>query len=112
LRLHSFAELPELVSLAANPPECPPATRDKVIPVGEATHPTVLISKPGLLTRFAGVGTGVGVGGGGVAVGVDVGGGGVFVAIGVGVPVPTGVGVAVCSGVGVAVCSGVGVAVV
>src|SRR3989442_16012466 len=51
-----------LVSCAAKPPECPPATRVSVmlgLPDPPVSHPAVSVSKPGLPTKLAGGGTDV-----------------------------------------------------
>ena len=95
LRLHSVALVPAFASFAENPPECPPETRVRVMPVPAAFQPEVLVSKPGLPTRLPLAG---------VAVGDAFG-------VGIGVEVPDGVGVELPEGVGVAVRVGVRVGV-
>jgi hypothetical protein len=102
------------VSWAARVPPCTGevTTTSPVLQVQPLKFP---VSKPGLTTRFPGVGVGVttGVGvvpGVGVGVGVRVGVGvGVGVLVGVGVIPGVGVGVRVGVGVGVGVLVGVGV---
>src|SRR5207237_8566257 len=52
LRLHSTAADPVFARLAAQVPEWPPETRVGVTPVPAGAHPVVLVSNPGLPTRF------------------------------------------------------------